>query len=277
MACKYKILPVEIKKKVRKEWQNVPDFLPRHEFMMCVVASPRSGKSCLLMNLLYNKAFNYAERFDRVIFVSPTLEQDLTLEHIVGDEDIIKFAKPEHFNNLDDIMSEIVESQKNKKDESCLLILDDMIGRLRTREIALLAAKYRHYGMSCCLTSQSLKAIDPVIRSCASHWVLFSTHNQKERDNIEDLFAGFPDFMSHYDKATRERYGFLYVDINKQRLYKNFELKLFDKDEPVSSVGDDGGEPVAAPPQMECSVEVGEEDVSQQRKQVKGNGEVRKT
>ena len=45
------------KKKINKLDEKLHAHLPRHAFLMLLVAPPRSGKSALIANLLANKSF----------------------------------------------------------------------------------------------------------------------------------------------------------------------------------------------------------------------------
>jgi DNA helicase HerA-like ATPase len=101
-----------------------------------------------------------------------------------------------------------------------------MLGKLRDNEITKISSKYRHYNASFIVVSQSFKAISPIIRTCASHWILFKTENQKEKAKIVEEFNGFKDFEMYLDKFTKEKYNFMYIDINKHTMHHNFTQEV---------------------------------------------------
>lgn len=228
MTDKYEILPVKSSSSVPQGFEDIAKegVLPIHPFFMCVFASPKSGKSNLIMNLIFNKNMNFKDRFDAIYWISPTIDADRTCRHVMDDEEIIKIHEPDDIEAIDDIMKVILKEQKDANKEGpfkTLIVMDDMLGRLRgTSLITTISSKYRHYNCSFIVVSQTLKSIDPIIRQCASHWILFKTENQKEFDKIVEEFNGYPDFATIYKVNTSDKYTFIYIDINKVKIHKNF-------------------------------------------------------
>jgi hypothetical protein len=236
MSNDYDILPVKTLKTVPKEFKDIADIgiLPVHPFYMCIYASPKSGKSNLIVNMLKNKNFKYQKRFDTVYYISPTLDIDKTLKSVVEDEEIIKIHEPEDINEIENIISLLLEQQKSLnqdgEEHKALFILDDMLGKIHDSTVLTqICSKYRHYNCSFIVVSQAFKSISPIIRQCASNWVLFHTENTKEFMKVCDEFLGIPNFKSLYNDNTAEKYSFLYIDVNKQAVYKNFKTLLYQK------------------------------------------------
>jgi hypothetical protein len=220
--------PKKNESKQNKKWDDVLKHLPKHEFLLCLVAPPRSGKSTTILNLIYNPKINYKNRFDNIIYISPSLMGDKTLEAVRKDVDIQKFTNEKDLENIDVLLDEIMKQQLESK-ESLLLILDDMVGNLKSKKIGMLSSRYRHYNMSIILVSQNYRMLDSVSRNSASHWIMFRSENLKERSKINEELSSFPDFMKHYLESTEKRYNFLYADINDQRLMKNFNEVLWER------------------------------------------------
>ena len=231
----YDILAVKSKHEIPESFKDIhkKGILPIHSFFMCLYSSPRSGKSNLIVNILKNKAFHYQKRFDQVYYISPTLDCDKTCKSVMDDGDIIKIHEINDIDNIDGILTGILEEQKelNKNEpHTALIILDDMLGKLHgAGVITKICSKYRHYNTSFIVVSQAFKSISNVIRQCASHWILFRTENQKELTKIEDEFNGIPNFRELYEANTREKYSFIYIDVNKQTVYKNFKELIYAK------------------------------------------------
>jgi hypothetical protein len=57
------------------------------------------------------------------------------------------------------------------------------------------------------------------------------THNKKQFIAMEEELSGnFPSFEELYKEATRERYSFLYLDMENIKAYKRFEQLLWSRD-----------------------------------------------
>jgi len=197
-------------------------------FLLIINGSVRSGKSNLLMNFIYNDNF-YHNKFDNVVFISPTVHIDKTLQHMQDDDDIITSNDME---NLDDTISKIIEEQVKNPDEHSLIILDDCLGFIKRNSVLThLATRYRHYKMSLIISCQDFRSIPNIIRPNASGYVVFKTPNQKEIDKIEYEFGSlFPTFAEFYQTATDKVYNFLFINLRTLQLYHNFENLLYSKE-----------------------------------------------
>ena len=223
------ILPLKVKQRNNAKWKDIEHIIS-HPFTMNILAPSRSGKSVVITNLLYNKDFNFKNRFDKIIFISPTILIDPSLEFARDDEDIIHIHEQKFLDELDSVIENIFEKQKEDPEESTLLIIDDALLYLKSKALMYATTRNRHYNLSIIISSQAYKKIDPVIRNNATHWLLFKTHTQKEQDHIEDDFNGFPDFLKHYKEAVATPYSFLFADMLKMRLFKRFETEpMYDK------------------------------------------------
>ena len=234
-----RILPV---KQINTEYDHespnkkkIPDILPQKHFLLVICAPVRSGKTNLLTNLLYHEHIDFSEHFEDVIFISPTIENDRTGRHIMNDERVVKIV--DDLNNLDLILESIVEVQKErlkKKERSdTLLILDDCLGLLgyHNSYFSTLCSKYRHFRLSIIITTQSFKAIPNICRYNATAYILMRTFNKKQYIAMEEELEGnYPEFAELYKTATKERYSFLYLDMEKIRAYRNFDELIYDRD-----------------------------------------------
>ena len=225
---KTKIYPVKKTDDKDPRWLNMTNpNIPKHPFNLLICAKPKQGKSNLIVNLLYNPAFDFKKRFDNIIYISPSVMGDKTLENnVVIDDDIVKIH--DDLEPLDPIIDAIMQDQHDNKEESILLVLDDLVGNIKGKSISKLSAKYRHYNISMIVVSQNYKSFSVLTRNSASQFILFKTHNQKEIDKInEEIGSSFgKDFETYYDEATKEKHNFLVVDVENQQLTKNFNELL---------------------------------------------------
>jgi len=159
-------------------------------FLLVMNGSVRSGKSNLIVNLIYNNNF-YKKIFDNIVYISPTVYIDNTLQHL-DDDDVLKFDNPE---KLDDILKTVVESQNedNHKKEHTLIIIDDCLPLKRGSYLTYLATRYRHFRISLIITSQDYRSVPNIIRANASGYLIFKTSNKKEYKKLEDEFGSLFD------------------------------------------------------------------------------------
>jgi hypothetical protein len=214
---------------------DLPDPFPKHHFSALITAPSRSGKSFLLINMLYHPSINLKSHFDEIYFISPTLSLDSTLKAIVKDDDIIKIEDDEDLENLDVILKEIIKNQKETDEDdrkNVLIICDDMIDYLKkSKVLSNLFTKNRHYSISIVLSAQAYRdAYSPKVRKNATCHIIFKMYNKKDIDAInEEIFSGFEDGLKHYKEATEKPFSFLFCNCRDMELYERFEHKLWSK------------------------------------------------
>jgi hypothetical protein len=233
MSKDLKILQV---KKLYKadEYPKIKHPLPKPPFTMALVAPTKSGKSNLIVNLLKNSYFGYDDVFDEIYYISPTVGIDETLRSINEDDDIIKIDEEDDLKYLDDILNDIVKNQKSKAKEErepVLIVLDDCLDYLKkSKRLDSLPSYSRHYNISIIITSQVFNALPIKLRKNASCYLIARIYNNKDLQNIEEeIGANFSDFKTNYDKATKEKYNFLFVDNRNIELWRNFDELLWQK------------------------------------------------
>lgn len=239
MSKKYKILPVKKEKSIPAEWRGVPYFIMKHPFCLLMNAPPKSGKSNLLMNLLFNVNFDFIHKFKNVHWCSPTIKGDKTIEplmKILDDEkdndikEIINIFTDSDLDDFDALIRALIENQKGEAmDEPTLIILDDCIGKMKNGEFGKLCAKYRHFNFSVIGISQSFKAFDTIARNSASQFILFKTYNEKEEEKMIEELNGFPNIKQHYENSTKEKYNFLYINVEEQLMMQNFDKIIWER------------------------------------------------
>jgi hypothetical protein len=200
--------------------------------LVVIQAPVRSGKSNLVTSMLYQDNLMRGV-FDEIYYISPTVMNDDTTWAIRKDNDVIKIA--EHLEEIDLILQSLVEIQKSKSDEErdhTLIVLDDMLGLIKTAGqsyFSTLCSKYRHWKISMWVCVQNFRSLPPTCRFNASHYIIFKTNNRKELGKMEEEFEGNFPFLELYEYATDERFQFLYLDLQEVNAYKNFDELIYQK------------------------------------------------
>jgi hypothetical protein len=224
------ILKVKSELEYSKKFDSIHNHLIKPPFLGIINGSVRTGKSTLIMNLIYNKNF-YKDKFDQIIYISPTSLNDLTLKHLAEDDDVVKIT--DKLDQLDEILKLLIE-EKDKDEETrkehYLIIFDDCLGFIKPKSyVSFLCSRYRHYKTSLLFTSQNFRSIGPIIRTNATFYLIFKTPNKKEYKKYVEEFSGiFEDFEKMYLMACSEPYNFLYLDLRNVKAYHNFNKLLAD-------------------------------------------------
>lgn len=237
---------LEVRKDKKEDDIDLPEPLqglnPNKGFLLCFCSPSRSGKSNLIVNLLFNNFNQKGKPFwRRIIWCSPSCMHDETLQKVreIDDEDYeINFICD--LSNMDSVLKGIEDSlkeslQDDKEDGvKTILILDDCVGLMKNvSKLEQLCSRYRHLnGMSMIITSQVFKGIPVMPRGNATGWILHLTHNEADRKKMnEELSGKFKNFEDYYNYATMKPYNFLFCDMERSRLYHNFDELLWDKNE----------------------------------------------
>ncbi len=201
---------------------------------ICVLVMPtKSGKSTILSNMLLREDF-YKDVHDNITIFSNTIEQDVTSRFLCK-------ACDTYTGYDDNVLSGIISQQKSFKDEDrpfIGLVFDDILGSVkRNSYLNHLVTRSRHYGVGLLAISvQSFKAVGPTIRNNCNSFICGNLQNMSELDKISQeysgMFGGDEKFRKIYNKATEQRYDFLFLDLqnNPARAFRNFETQIAEGD-----------------------------------------------
>ena len=199
--------------------------LPELPCIMVLVAPTKSGKSTILSNLILRDDF-YKDVHDNVTIFSNTIEQDVTSRFLCK-------ACDTYTGYDDNVLGNIVKQQKSFVASAYIL------GSVkRNSYLNNLVTRSRHYGVGMLAVSvQSFKGIGPTIRNNCNAFICCNLQNMSELIKISEeysgMFGGKEKFEKIYAEATKERYDFLYLDLqsNPARAFRNFETLLADGDQ----------------------------------------------
>tara|TARA_R110000868_G_scaffold66392_7_gene197771 strand:+ start:1316 stop:2113 length:798 start_codon:yes stop_codon:yes gene_type:complete len=218
------ILPVKDPPK-EKPRKIVHPNLPELPTIMVLVMPTKSGKSTILSNLLLREDF-YKGVFDNVTIMSNTIQQDKTSR-------FLRKACDCYTGYDDNVLAGIIEQQKSFDDDErpfVGMIFDDILGSVkRSSYLNHLVTRSRHYGVGLLAISvQSFKAVGPTIRNNCNSFICGNLQNMSELDKISQeysgMFGGDLKFRQIYAEATKDRYDFMYLDLqsNPSRAFRSF-------------------------------------------------------
>jgi len=233
------------KKKINPLDEKLHPHLPRHPFTKLIISPPRSGKSCLVANLLCNpQYYNGLEYWDEIIYCSPTQRFDRTaMNYLPKMENVIQIDDHNDLSRIDIVLKDIQNRQmklideddpktgKKKEMERLLLIFDDCLGYLQTDDsLAYFITKFRHFSCSVICTSQSFRKIPNIIRNCAGNIIFHKLANEKELEKIDDEYGCCftPQFKEISKKITSKKYDFVYLNCEELRMYHNYNNLILD-------------------------------------------------
>lgn len=217
--------------KIIKKDRCVPEPLGCHvsekPWLMLMVAKPGSGKSVLVANLLRLPQF-YFRKFNKVFIASSNIENG---EIIDPAYDKIEFDDE---NMYDDFNTSIFEDIRDKikkdedfKDNQYLLVIDDLALTLKDKGVQKQLARHRHLHLSIIITCQRLKMVPPLVRNIITHVAIFKTLNKQELEYLNEVVNIDKDaFQELIEYATRDKFNFLFIDVERLKFYKNFNEEL---------------------------------------------------
>jgi hypothetical protein len=209
-------------KKPKSNWVSVNDMLPAIPSCVLFISPPASGKTLLLINWVYRM---YAGVFDEIWWCSPTINLDNTAKTSVNiDETINKITDPDDLENLDHIITNIIETQKKKLEDGedldeVLLILDDCLAFVNKKALLNLCTQYRHLRITVWISIQKMKMLNNTLRTCASDIISFAIPNRKQRDMFFEEYDSFPDVEKYYEESTKVKYNYMRMNLRDMKIY----------------------------------------------------------
>ena len=198
-------------------------------FRAICIARSGSGKSNLIKNILTRPEFGYLDYYgpDGIFIISETLGLDKVWDSL----DLPQHHKMSKFDP--EVLEEAMEYASKRK-RGALFVLDDCICNRQAFNahspqgtiIDKLYMMGRHHKCSVITTSQRYFSVPPKIRVNSSCVIAFKLANETEKKQFCQDHAFIKDFESKFDYATKERYSFVYIDKERDKLYRNFTEEL---------------------------------------------------
>jgi len=124
-----------------------------------------------------------------------------------------------------------------------LIIIDDSVGSIlfspsKRNPFVNFYIRSRHMGTSIILSTQHWGGLNKVLRANATFFVLFNLNDKKQLYLIYLELAhtmDFEQFLNIIHYATKDRYNFLFIDIEKNIISKNFLEEILNKDQFINN------------------------------------------
>ena len=249
----YQVMPEEDEENVKRELhENLPNVYKAQALLL--VSPLRGGKSSLICNLMEREEM-FKDLFANVDIISPTVAQDSTWRFLYQ-----KYKNACHLEYSDGIMEHIMKRQtdlmKNDEDTSYAVIADDILGQIpasRARKGNLLTywlCRFRHYVKkpAACLfilSTQKFREVNATLRAnCTGVFISSNIRNQKEIEALAEEYAdtmgGKETFYKMLNYCRKEKYQWLYLQLDTGKAFKNFTELLFDGDKLLIGKGEKG-------------------------------------
>jgi hypothetical protein len=234
---------------------KIPAYLPQSNAI--IVAPSFTGKSVLINNLILKKKFRYLEEYDYIYLISPTILMDDSYQVMRDYIQMIKQQKQKKLDimikkglidknipkeldvsddqiifhpSYDEVFIENVLDTK-KPEHKILFILDDVADSLKSASQKSILERVffrgRHENVFCWISSQRYIKIVPNIRTNANSVILFQTNNKDSKKIAEELSNdSVENFLTLYNRCTRDKYNFMYIDVKAKTSYCNFTHKI---------------------------------------------------
>ena len=229
--------------------QSVSAFLPKLPARIIVAGPSGTGKGVLVSSLLLDPQL-YKGAFSKIYYFSGSA----TLDHSL--EPLKEYAARELRQGKDDPclrdgwdekevarilekQRKVVEIAKNRnlpEIPGICIVCDDLADDRKTMQGSMLQTLFtrgRHFMATCVLMSQRLRLMQISCRCNASALICFRLRNLKDLEAVIEESSALADketLLGVYNHATRDKYGFLYIDLMQAdpnlMFFKNFDSRL---------------------------------------------------
>lgn len=193
----------EIEKQEDKKMKFINPLLPKPPFRWLFVGFSGSGKSTIIKNVCFNDKF-YKKYFDEIYFFTGSLDDVDEMNKLIKKNRMAKKMKvvgpPLNLTAIEQLYKSIEEDNLTKKNKiRTLFIFDDLItsnafnGR-KLNIIDKIFVQGRHANISCILSTQKYKSLNPNLRNinCTALTVFGS--------NVAELQAIAEEHSNHLTK-----------------------------------------------------------------------------
>ena len=212
-----KIQNYDIQDDENSDFVQLHNFMPDRSFRMLICAPSGSGKTNLLLDMIYRLLY-----YDKIYLYTRNLQQS-KYKHLLKKFDPI--SQKCGYDVIEASNDEIIPLTDLSDDNQKLVIFDDFLntGRKNDEQIRDYFTNSRNKNCSCIYLSQSYYNTDKTIRLNSSYYCIYDFPSSNERSMIcRELGINKND----YTKATKDPFSFMYVDKVRKFNAKNFNESI---------------------------------------------------
>lgn len=243
--AKFVVNPIKVPKTLvkGKNYDYIPEPLPKPPITCSILAPTRSGKTNLAVNLLVNG--HYAKAFSEVLVLSETAAHD-KLWYAVKKMPNVTFhdirKRPIDNELLQDIWDRQEARALKDPNDDLLIILDDLGAKLKSAEMRKQLTKYmqlcRHPKISIIVICQSLLNITGEMITNSKQFIIFQLDQRalnKVSDTLATALKDRKELEAWIKRNTQKRYS--WVLINKEAEHDEYVYQAYDPDTKTFSPG----------------------------------------
>lgn len=226
------ILPIRVKDD-KPQFRNINKLAPQFPYRCLVIGKSGSGKSNLVLNMLYkyldfDTLTVYAKHIDNPEYSK--LQEDLEKHFEEANEnkkDTEDIERPFFFTNT---LEKFIPIECYSTENQNLLLFDDLAGlpERQQQPIVDVYIRGRHRNISSIYISQSYKRIPKTVRLQANYVIVFKGLNEMDLKSLYGDFVskGLPyeDFKSLYHHCTNKKYDFMVLDCENMDLHLRYKF-----------------------------------------------------
>ena len=229
--------------------------IPDHPHNALIIGRRGAGKSTVMVSLLNTdmKKGGLRKRFKTIYAVSPTMEHDGKYKRLYDEisEEGNHYTEPTE-EVFSEILDKIKEMRKEHPKEQSLLILDDVVDKLKGSHsqslLNHLIIAGRHYGLCIYTLSQKLNSISTIARNNAEVWILFNIANRKEYETFINEMNYDPKKLDEIYQTAMDGGGSNnFLTINSS----NCRMRFFRRFDPMCITSDIVGAPTGTEAESE--------------------------
>lgn len=230
-----------------------------------IIAISNSGKTTYLKNMLDSIIEPFRKKKDNSLynrikdkeifffFITTTYKIDPKITKIIDDLENIKHPivnvmiydkfTDKEYNEINELL-EGTEKDEEFDFPQNIIIFDDARQYLKSKNLSILATKFRHHQALCFLSCHDFKDTPKNVRDNSFYITLYKNISDDRLREIHSTFIHsikdfelFNDIYNNYlsEKKEGNKGDFIFIDVEKQKIYKNNEylIEIKEKDEEI--------------------------------------------
>ena len=231
-APKLKVTPMNCDNKLDVKLENyeVTKYLNTHTANI-ILGRQGSGKSSFLYSFLSNKKLMKGIFHNIFLFIPPSSLASFSDNCLYRQLDEEKILTSLTVENLEFVINYINDEPENNH----MIIIDDMGSALKDKEIQKMLEKcianMRHMHTSIYFMCQKWISLPRSLRSILSNLILFNLSKSALSDIFDEMIPIDKKYIPDIKTImTKQKYSFLFYNINSNRLFCNFDEILLPED-----------------------------------------------